>query len=1168
MRLLRLDIRMLPGIHPGFSVDEFAPGVNFITGPNASGKSSTIRALRLLLAGPQPGDPAHVDLAARFELDGSQWQVRRRGRQVEWERDGRPAERPELPAGDALASYLVSVEDLFRLQGGNERRLGERLRRELNEGYDLGALRSDAFPIQPRIGLAEQRELGKRREALRDIDAAQREVEQLRRQLPDLDRRIDQARAAQREVKALETALELHQARHQAEQLDARRAGFPDGMDRLLGNEAERLDELLQQVETLETGLAEQRRVKQQAIDDLADTGLAGKLPDEQALAAQRAAAERLDERERQLEDARAQAADAEIAFDRARQRLQLEDTQADQLPTPDADNLRRAQELAGTLEQHLQRQEELEHELDALDAGAGHTDDDLPDDRVIDRQRRAMHALEDWLATPQTGAVAWIAAGLLAAGGGFAALTGWRDGPDALLYGGGAALGLAVLLPWLGARLIAGRRRRQTAQQLEALRIDGPGEWTRTGVRSRLEQLDAAVDALREALSRQARAAELSEKLARVELDLDRLQRERRELAGQVGFDPRLTTRAMAQFLRDLEVFHNGRLDQARALERVRRLEDESGQLRESIRAFLAPLSDESTTDAARSLTTALERLQQRATRARDADRERQQAEREIERLGRELDQTRGRIDRLYRDAGLEPGQRTELQKRFARLDDWRSVVQQLHAVRQTIAERTRALEDRPDLKAKARGQDAEALRAELDQARERADTLAGLSEQRGEIKSRVDQTGRDHARERALAKVAIASDTLERLRDGVVEAELAHFLLDEIESEHRRHSEPPLLQAAREAFGAFTHHQWDLEFIERDDGLGFQARDRALDERRPLAELSTATRMQLLLALRIAQVRRAEHGGARLPLIVDEALTTSDHQRAAVIMRNLEQLADDGRQVIYLAAGDYEYRLWQHATGTAPNLIDLGALRQLAATDRAPEFELPAAHSVPKPERMRVADYANALGVPAIDPRAPAESVHVLHLLTDRLDLLHRLLESWRTTTLGQLEGLLNASAAETAVPDPAERELLAQRCRITRDWIEAWRIGRGRPLDRGVLDHAVGDGGLTETTLAGVAELAEKVDQDATALIAELEHQPITMASGNQRRIGKPQLQAFAEYLATEGYLDARPPLTADQRRQRLIERLARHIEPERIHRQIDWLEANLPVESPPQ
>ena len=69
MRLASIDIRSLPGIDP-IHLDDFQPGVNFIVGPNAVGKSSLIRALHLLLAPPRRGDPTALSLATTL-VDGT-----------------------------------------------------------------------------------------------------------------------------------------------------------------------------------------------------------------------------------------------------------------------------------------------------------------------------------------------------------------------------------------------------------------------------------------------------------------------------------------------------------------------------------------------------------------------------------------------------------------------------------------------------------------------------------------------------------------------------------------------------------------------------------------------------------------------------------------------------------------------------------------------------------------------------------------------------------------------------------------------------------------------------------------------------------------------------------------------------------------------------------------
>ena len=85
-------------------------------------------------------------------------------------------------------------------------------------------------------------------------------------------------------------------------------------------------------------------------------------------------------------------------------------------------------------------------------------------------------------------------------------------------------------------------------------------------------------------------------------------------------------------------------------------------------------------------------------------------------------------------------------------------------------------------------------------------------------------------------------------------------------------------------------TARAFDLRL--RGDGT-FVAHDVRQGAERALSELSSGTRMQLLLALRMAWIETREQGGETLPLFLDEALTTSDEARFAVMAQSLERLA-----------------------------------------------------------------------------------------------------------------------------------------------------------------------------------------------------------------------------------------------------------------------------------
>ena len=994
-----------------------------------------------------------------------------------------------------------------------------------------------------------------RQKKLGDIEASQRQISEQEQTLPELESQIAAATSARREMQDLETAIRLVTARREAAAIEASLAVFPQGMDKLLGREAETLDDLERQANDLQEELDQQTRALEQAQLALRESGLAEGRPDEDALQVQAQNLTRLEGLEQQLRTDQGLRTEASVRLDQARSNLQLDGIEPAESTELDADSLRAAQELAGKLEQREADRDHIARQIDGAPENV--------DERDIERHQRGIRALQDWLITPAAKTLDLKLPAILAAAGALIALVAGLASIGWLAIVGALLVAAAIALPWFGSRAPTDDARERTRTELEAQGLEGPKAWSRASVQECLGELEHARNLLSIALERRKQADLLRPQLAGIDRELEQLQQERRELAGRIGFDPALTTRAMVQFLEDLRALRQAGLDLEKVSQRIERLEDERsgllGEIHPFLQTWLGSEQPTAVTDAAR-LRTHVESLQKRATRARDAEQSLSNAQREIERLNRDLTRNRERIERLFTDAGLARDQRAELEERLRQLDDWKELLQQLRSQREAIAARESELAGRPELLVRAENDDSEGLGVALAEASERAEQLGELNLRKGEIEARIDEAGKNRAREQALAEVSLARDQLEAIRTRNMDARLAHFLLDEIENEHRRDSEPPLLKAAQATFTAFTHNRWALEIIEGDE-IGFRARDVVQGEPRSLAVLSTATRMQLLLALRLGQIEMQERGRPSLPLIVDEALTTSDHERAGVIMQTLQQLADEqGRQILYLAAGTHEYHLWEHATGKAPKLIDLGAIRQQSGQGSAPEFRPPEHRAIPRPEGMSAPDYARQLGLPALDPREPAGSVHLLHLLPDRLDHLHALMQDWRISTLGQLESLLESGVARQIIPDAAERELLEQRIRVTREWLGAWRVGRNKPLDPGILDAAAEAGILRkESTYDGVVERAREVGHDAAELLRSLAEEPINMRGGTTRRLQTRQREALQELLQTEGYLTDEDPLSPSDLRQRLLIRLTERVNADTIHRQIDWLDA---------
>src|SRR5690625_7505684 len=150
MKLKHIEIRSLEGLSGSLSARFSADTTNFITGPNASGKSSIVRAVRAVLF-PETS-PGFCDITTRWEVDGRQLEARRQGDRVYWYDSGTPADPPALPAPENPGGYLISPEDLAT-PGSTQAHISGRSRTLLAGCHNLAAIQAAGphpMPAHPR----------------------------------------------------------------------------------------------------------------------------------------------------------------------------------------------------------------------------------------------------------------------------------------------------------------------------------------------------------------------------------------------------------------------------------------------------------------------------------------------------------------------------------------------------------------------------------------------------------------------------------------------------------------------------------------------------------------------------------------------------------------------------------------------------------------------------------------------------------------------------------------------------------------------------------------------------------------------------------------------------------------------------------------------------------
>ncbi len=1162
MQLRRLTIHALPGIEPGFAFEPPSACVNIVTGPNAIGKSSLARALRYLLES-QGSDPPALSLEAEFDSGDARWKVARNGGQIVWRRNGEVASRPALPGADRVGLFRLSVENLLDDSDAGDQALAQRLRRELHGNFDLG---------QPRIELGrlfarhEARQLAEAERARRRVENEYVDLQRQEAGLPALERQIEKAVAARARSEHLAQALRLADAIDARKERESALAQFPPEMERLRGDELEQLEESETRASKLNSELRERRRDLETARAGLERTGLAQATPAPEEVHAAEERLRQLDRQSVELENVRSAVTEADAALRDVLAHFNPEGVP----PKLDSGAVRRAEGIAQPLIAAQSRRRELQEQL----ALAG----EAPEATELERHRDGVEALRAWLAgnvveSSRTGTstklprlVSWVA---LAAAV-FAAVTALMHG---VLVAFAGALAAAIAL---GAALFLLRGRRSAApspaaaaiRRFEETDLPPPPQWIDQDVRRHLrEVIEFRLNEMTLQRARAAYSDRIRLQMRDADAAIERLEEERTALASEIGFDPRLPVAEFQRFIHLCSEWDKARSRHAQQRERLDLLERDIADTANRVRTFVDPwrvpdapaLEDASGRPDPVLLHGAFDELRERIDAAGNARSAILAAETAIQSLEQRLAEVHDAVERLFARADVEARDRTALAARVEQLPRWKEANTALHTANTEEALFRVRLAEQPDLVALADEGERTRLQTELEAADVEAAEHTRLIQEHTTIRTRLNDAGKERKLEQTAAEEGAARQALEDKRDEAFLAVATGTLLDDVERAFEAEHEPAVLRRARDLFAEVTARAFELRL--RGDGA-FIARDVAQETARELAELSSGTRMQLLLAVRLAWLETQEQGGETLPLFLDEALTTSDEERFAVMAQSMERLAGPGdedaagavrgRQIFYLSARRHEPALWQQATGTRPAVIDLAAVRFPPGALAPEEYRVDAPPPIPAPNGASAESYASLLGVlPRPGFHQPEGGIHLFHLLRDDLALLHTLMDTWRIRSLGQLEILLASDAAQAALAADDLRRRLRQRCRVVRTWVELWRRGRGRPVDRGVLEQSTA---VSATYIDRAANLAARAGGDGEALVRALR-------AGELGRFRTRKIDELERWLADEGYTDEQERLAGEDRRRLTLQRIAPATDADAadVNRVVSWLEA---------
>lgn len=410
----------------------------------------------------------------------------------------------------------------------------------------------------------------------------------------------------------------------------------------------------------------------------------------------------------------------------------------------------------------------------------------------------------------------------------------------------------------------------------------------------------------------------------------------------------------------------------------------------------------------------------------------------------------------------------------------------------------------------------DRASLQERLAACREAQDRADGVLQQIGGIEKAIVQSRERSDVGKALGAFERAAAVVAEARDEECAKAARRLILEHAVQGLEREDMPALLRAADELMAVFTSRAYGLTI--NDEGQPV-VRDERAGEIRKYEQLSTGTRAQALLAMRLAAALDAERraGCAPLPLVLDEPLATTDDQRFEAVVSAIFGLAREGRQLVYLTCEPaHALRLERLAREHALDSVrhDLDSVRGKQNTQRNPADVLLEPKAQPSPSAMTREAYLSARGTVALDPWASPEAIDLYHLLPDDLTTLHSL-DRHGLRTIGQVLAEQRRRGEAFAWPHVARAAECARRL------VLAWRRGRSRPL---TTHDLIESGAVSDKFLGGLAELNVELRGSAVALMEAIE------ARGDDRVKGfrSDKAKALREFLESSSLLPGEAPL----------------------------------------
>ena len=1118
----RLNIRKMPGFPGGLrQFDDLARNINIVSGPNASGKSSTARLIQQLIWHKQT---LGLNADASILLDNQEWDIKIDYGKVQVLHDGREESITGLPPAEGSHRYFLALQDLVAEEDQNA---AETIARESIGGYNLD-LAKEQHGYSDAIFTKNINEFRKLEKAIQKYHVTISNQEKIKREESSLDklyREKEEAELDRQRSSFFKTLAEFLSARNAYNQINAELEQFHPSMDKLIGNEPE-------QIEKLEDQIHNSKNIIEQSNADIEENNTKlGQLTIPRNGVAP-AVIEELENRAENIKELSRTISDNEEKIETLKIQSQEALKNIDANIDPEEWNGLDLNDI-GQLDRFLQkahnvlgRKAFLNNQMELLSQELADLGESEYDDEKISS---GINILNNWLTEQQAGKEApkWLVPLLITLG----AITGITT----LLFGWP---GLLVIIPMALVWFLSSHKTSKQnilhirEQDYRKTGLKQPGQWQSDVV---VDLLNELVKDLQKAYQRNdiiRKQKDIEKQLGYTNNELKQLEEIRNQLIERIKAAPHIPEisendyTSLVWFIENLKKWQNSHLELLTLQTKIQHLKSELQAEMEKCNEIFSQTGFSATDDIPQ-IKAILSELKRQENDRRELLRQIQQSEKEIDNQNKLLKNAEKELSEIYSRLNISDGDKTTIRQMTEQLENYKNLKNTFIGAKAGNQEKERLLNDHPlypDYKQETEHLTAEEAIAKSEEFARNAENWETIIEKIKEIENTVRQIKNGHELEDVLAQKENALTDLEDVYHNNISGFTGHLIVEELKTQTRNQNRPQVFKAAGELFNRITAGRYELRLDNKEQAV-FTAYDTILKLEQPLSELSTGTRVQLLLAVRLAFIDKQEDT-IKLPLLADELLANSDDERASAIIQALIEISREGRQIFYFTAQDDEVKKWYSFLKSESDIhfthIALPGESGETLSDNISEIlpeDIKFSYSAPPPEGKSHEKYGEALAVPSFSLLTDdIASLHLWYLIND-VNLLYRCLQKG-IRQWGPLQSFVQNNGRISGL-DNDTWQIICNKAELLDRFKELYAIGRPKPIGRDVLLQS---GVISDTFIDAVAEKAAELNGNPEQLI-------LALRNGEVPGFRKAKTEELADFFIANNFIDENEPMSMD-------------------------------------